>query len=389
MMKNKNVGIPVIFLSILFAILLLMSNVALAVGNLTLTVKAASSNVTIGDEVAFTISMSDAGSTDFSAFSFKINLPDGLVYKMGSGSILPGFLSSTGVAVSAFDEEPYLMASGFGYTPYNGDALEIAVFTCTATTGGQKTVNLSDIKLYNTSTKAIPNSVVTATIIVNPDVQSGEENPSQPKTEIKTETETETKTKTEAENPAAWKNPFLDVSSTDWFYGDIAWIQANRLMNGTGNNRFSPQIPMSRAMLVTVLYRLAGEPAETNNTTFSDVVKGVWYTDAVAWASVNGIVNGISATKFSPGDNITREQIATMLFRYAKFTDTDISAREDISRFIDANRVSDYAKDAISWAVALKIIAGRPGGVLDPKAAATRAEVAAILHRYSEASSSL
>ena len=372
-MKKKNGKIAAVILSILLIVMIPPHDIALADSSITVAVTANTPVMNVGDEVTFTISMSDAGATDFNAFSFKINLPDGLAYKTGSGSIVPSFLSSTGIAMSAFDEKPYLMASGFGDAPYNGGALDIAVFTCTATATGQMIADLNDVKLYNTSALTIPNSVVPVTIIVNLNRQSGDGNPSQP--DIGTE------------NPVAWNNPFMDVSSEDWYYIDLAWAHSNGLVNGTGNNRFNPQIPMSRAMLVTVLYRFAGAPTVTSNTTFSDVAKDVWYTDAVAWASASGIVNGINPSKFVPDDNITREQIATILFRYARFMDMDISANEDISRFTDAKQVSDYAKDAISWAVALKIITGRPRGVLDPKVAATRAEVAVVLHRYSDVSS--
>ena len=414
-MKNNKSKITAIFLSVLLIALLLPYSTARAEGNITLTVSASNTSIEVGDEVAITVRMSDAAMTDFCSFSFRINLPEGLTYKSGSGSIVLGFLSATGMSVSVFDEEPFLFASGFGDAPYNGGPLDVAIFTCTATSSGQKTVNLSNVKVFDTSAKAIPNSVVRASIEVISESQNREELPSQqlPGAESSAidnpasgnpiagspAVENPAIENPAVENPAVenpaigntapgdpvvWNNPFTDISSDYWYFDDIAWAHSNGIMSGTEGDRFDPQILVTRAMLVTVIYRLAGSPSYTNSVEFSDVEKGIWYSDAVAWASENSIVKGIGSAKFAPNDNITREQISAILFRYANFTKASTFMRGDVSGFVDDRQISDYALVAVSWAVASKIITGRPGGVLEPRAPATRAEVAAMLHRFAE-----
>ena len=139
---------------------------------------------------------------------------------------------------------------------------------------------------------------------------------------------------------------------------------------------------MTRAMLVTVLWRYEGEPDAPANT-FSDVKSGTWYSNAVSWAAANGVVNGVGNNKFDPEGKITREQMATILFRYAQKEGIDTSKRGNLGDFPDANRVSSYAKDAVQWAVGEKIINGSDGKLL-PQGSATRAQVATILVRFIE-----
>ena len=159
---------------------------------------------------------------------------------------------------------------------------------------------------------------------------------------------------------------------------------AHGLFGGTSANTFEPETAMTRAMLVTVLWRYEGEPEGYENT-FSDVNSkdGSWYVDAVAWASAEGVVNGIGNGMFGPNGNITREQMATILFRYAEKKEIDTSKRGDLSSFPDANKISAYAKEAIQWAVAVGIINGSDGKLL-PQGNATRAQVSAILMRFIE-----
>lgn len=177
--------------------------------------------------------------------------------------------------------------------------------------------------------------------------------------------------------------PFTDVRETDWFYDDVVFAYENGLFSGTTATTFSPYAPMTRAMLVTVLYRLEGEPAVTGRSGFSDVTIGSYYEAAVTWAADNGIVNGTSATTFSPSENVTREQMAAILCRYAQYKQYGTSASASLSAFSDAAAVSNYAKVPLSWAVAEKLVNGTDGKLL-PRASATRAQVAAILHRFVE-----
>ncbi|MDR0916846.1 MAG: S-layer homology domain-containing protein, partial [Oscillospiraceae bacterium] len=180
---------------------------------------------------------------------------------------------------------------------------------------------------------------------------------------------------------AAWDNPYIDVREGDWFYDAVKYVTQNDLMNGVGNSRFAPNANLTRAMLATVLYRLEGEPTITGANPFSDVAAGQWYTNAVIWAERHGIVEGYGNGKFGPEDNITREQLVTMLWRYAKYKGYDLTINNEqltINNFADADTVSDYAKDAMRWAVAVGLIQGRTTTTIVPRGTATRAEVAAI-----------
>ena len=175
---------------------------------------------------------------------------------------------------------------------------------------------------------------------------------------------------------------FTDVPENTWYYNAVSFVTASGLFNGTSETTFSPNASMTRAMLVTVLWRYAGEPMDGENS-FADVPDGQWYTDAVAWAAQNGIVGGVGNNKFDPNGNITREQMATILYRYASANGIDTSARADLSSFPDGNKVSAYANDAIRWAVAEGLINGSDGKLM-PQGNATRAQVATILMRFIE-----
>ncbi len=178
---------------------------------------------------------------------------------------------------------------------------------------------------------------------------------------------------------------FTDMSGNSaWASDAVEFVAARELFNGTGNNNFTPAGTMSRGMMVTVLYRLAYEP-ETADTgaAFDDVGGDKFYSEAVAWAADNNVANGYSAGTFSPDDNVTREQLVTMLYRYAKSGGWDVTASQSpLSGFADGNDVHDYAKDAMAWAVSAGIILGNNNGDLSPEGNATRAEAATILMRF-------
>lgn len=177
------------------------------------------------------------------------------------------------------------------------------------------------------------------------------------------------------------KLPFTDVSTSDWFYDDVAFVYENGLFSGTDSRSFSPNASMTRAMLVTVLYRLEGEPTVTGRSSFIDVRSGAYYEKSVIWAAANGIVTGTDSTSFSPDAKVTREQLAAILYRYAQYRKLDTDASAKLNSFTDADSVSAYASEALGWAVSESLINGASGKLM-PKGDATRAQVAAILHRF-------
>ena len=182
---------------------------------------------------------------------------------------------------------------------------------------------------------------------------------------------------------AANELSFTDIKETDWFYSDISYVKETGLMQGTGETFFSPNDPTTRGMLVTILWRLDGEPVEHGNA-FSDVTEDAYYHDPVVWASKYGIVNGYSDTSFSPNDNITREQLATILYRYSEFKGNDVSKISEMTEYTDKNQISDYAFSAMGWANANGIITGVSHDTINPKGYATRCQIAAILKRVCE-----
>lgn len=180
--------------------------------------------------------------------------------------------------------------------------------------------------------------------------------------------------------------PFVDVNIWDWFFNDVYFVYVNDIMEGTATTIFNPDLFTTRGMIVTMLYRMENEPASGGINPFLDVASGKWYTDAIKWAYRNNIVEGYSDTEFRPEQTISREQMAAILYRYSKFKGYDLSAGEDtnILSYADAQSVSSYAVPAIQWAVGEGLIQGLSSTVLSPKTGATRAQVAAIIHRFYE-----
>ena len=174
---------------------------------------------------------------------------------------------------------------------------------------------------------------------------------------------------------------FTDVNFSGDYHKGIDFMVANGYMNGTSATTFSPDMSMDRAMLVTILYRLAGEPAVSGENVFTDVFEGDYYYKAVLWAASKGITTGTSETTFSPKTQLTREQIATFLYRYAKFAGMSASARGDLSKYTDANTVSEYARTAMEWAVGSGIVNGVTDTTLMPRANATRVQIAVMVWR--------
>jgi hypothetical protein len=180
-------------------------------------------------------------------------------------------------------------------------------------------------------------------------------------------------------------NPFADVKESDWFFDNMMFAYTHGLFAGTSDTTFSPNTSMTRGMIVTVLYRLAGEPAVSGTNPFSDVKDGTLYTDAVAWAAANGIVSGIGGGKYAPDAPITRQDLAVILMRYANFAGVKLPVTREYVSFLDDADIANYAKEAIEAFFKAGIINGKPGNEVDPTGTATRAEVAAMLHRFLEA----
>ena len=177
--------------------------------------------------------------------------------------------------------------------------------------------------------------------------------------------------------------PFTDVRTSDWFYDPVKYVYEEGLMTGTGATAFAPNVTTTRAMIVSILYRLEGGPAVSGNSSpFNDVHTSDWYYDAVRWAERTGVVGGVGDGRFAPNTAITREQLAAMLMNYANYKHQNVSARADLSRYSDADRVSAWAEDAVAWANAEGYISGMTTTTIAPQGSATRAQVAAILQRY-------
>ena len=183
-------------------------------------------------------------------------------------------------------------------------------------------------------------------------------------------------------SPADRALPFDDVDRGDWFYSAVEYVWDNGLMDGTAPDEFGPDGSMTRGMTAVLLWRMEGAPQAGQEPLFSDVDGGDWFYGAVGWASWAGLVNGSGHGCFDPESEITREQLAVLLYRYAQHLDADVSARRSLDMFADSDKVSPYAADALSWASASGLINGRPDGCLDPQGGATRAETAAMLMRF-------
>ncbi len=189
---------------------------------------------------------------------------------------------------------------------------------------------------------------------------------------------------------------YIDVKQMDWYVRPVAYMHRLGLMNGIRENEFAPGAKMTRGMLVTMLYRMttngssaneeswAGAPGDNKAADFVDVRAGIWYSEAVNWAAQNGVVNGLTADRFAPDDNITREQLAAVLYRYAQYKGYDVSARGDLGRFLDGKTASAWAQEPIQWAVGSGLMDGVGEGLIAPFKEANRAEVATMIMRFCE-----
>lgn len=186
------------------------------------------------------------------------------------------------------------------------------------------------------------------------------------------------------ENPDIVVNPFTDVSEKDWFYNDAMFVYKNGLMLGTSKTLFSPHGTVTRGMMATILWRMEGSLAPKGENSFTDVEAGRWYADAITWAAENGIFAGYSMDKFGPDDPITREQLTAIFYRYADYKGYKLTVTGNLDKFEDADKITDYANTVMQWAVGNGLIKGKAETLLDPQGTATRAEIAAMLHRFVE-----
>ena len=244
--------------------------------------------------------------------------------------------------------------------------------------GSTVTIQNADGQTLYTATAvgSVPNVIFTSA-----DVTEGETYTLLVDGEVAAEAEAVLGTATSSMPQGQPTSTFQDVSADDWFAQAVAYVSSEGLMSGESTNTFAPNASMTRGMLATVLYRLAGQPETTAQTTFADVTAGAYYADAVAWAAEQSVIAGTSDTAFSPEQAITREQLAAMLYRYAGSPATEGS----LSAYTDAAQVSAYAEDALCWCVENGILTGTSTDTLSPQATATRAEVAAVLQRMNQA----
>ncbi len=177
--------------------------------------------------------------------------------------------------------------------------------------------------------------------------------------------------------------PFNDVNEDQWFHAAVEYAYSKGIMNGVGTNSFGPDITVNRGMIVTVIHRMEGEP-DLGDSDFSDVPAGAYYSKAIAWARATGIVNGLNDTAFGPEEKLTRQQLATILYRYAGYKGENTEMRGDLSAFTDSSQISPYAEDAMSWAYVKELVSGIGNSLLAPEGDATRAQFAQIMMRYAD-----
>lgn len=189
-------------------------------------------------------------------------------------------------------------------------------------------------------------------------------------------------------NENNWNNPFTDVKSNDWYYNAVNYANSNQIMLGVTADLFQPNTPTDRAMIVTTLWRAAGSPKPDSTAPFTDLNAGAYYIDAVAWANENDIVNGIDATHFAPAQEISREQMAAIIYRYAKSQKVDVSQnannKPDLTAYNDADQIAPYALDSVKWVLDTEIINGKNTFIIAPKDNLTRAEAATFFMRYAQ-----
>ena len=183
--------------------------------------------------------------------------------------------------------------------------------------------------------------------------------------------------------PSISELPFVDVDADNWYYNSVKYCYDNKIIMGTTNETFSPNTNVTRGNLVTILWRMEGNPKSSGDISFPDVKETDYYYEAVKWAEKTGVVHGYDTGKFGPNNNISREQLATILNNYAKYKKKDTKAQADLTKYADNKKISSYAREGIAWAVAKKVMSGKVNGtIIDPQGMASRAEAAAMIQNY-------
>ncbi len=186
------------------------------------------------------------------------------------------------------------------------------------------------------------------------------------------------------DNQNAGKLMFTDIPTDVWYYDDVAFVYENEFMQGISTNIFEPNGTVTRAMMAQIIWNMEGKPTVTSSNSFSDVASNNWYYEAVLWTAENGIYKGLTESIFAPHEHITREQLAVIFYRYAEYKGYDLTSRDDLSKFTDDDKVSDWAIEDVKWAVGSGLMNGKNDGVLDPQGTATRAEISAMIHRFAQ-----
>jgi len=279
-------------------------------------------------------------------------------YDLQTGNDFTVTLSRGNYTLNGLQNDAYILQEGVDYT-VNGNS-------CTILTAYMDTLSLGEHSITFTMSGGVNPKL---TIRVS-------------ETRIPDTTVPLAELETGLEQPVV--NPFEDVHQKEWFYEDVVYVYLKGLMNGTSTQPmlFSPDLPLSRGMIVTALYRLEESPDVTSlDNPFKDVTQGMWYTAAVQWAAANKIVLGYGDDSFGPDDNITREQLATMIYRYQQYGGQSIAEVSEEYLFVDEDQISSYAKTSVSVLSKQGVIIGKPGNIFDPVGYTTRAEFATILHR--------
>jgi len=351
---------------------------AIVIGTLDYSVSPTRVNMNAAGVGSFIITVPESA-TPYAGVEFEIQLPNGVSissvsYSLTDAATNPPMVPPGGQKPNTYYFSCYALENKYA-------APLICTVNVTYTGSTETTLTINEIKQYSinghdtddlvsdktTSVTLVPHSGGSTTDPTNP----GQNNPGG------------STTLPGADPPLAAPFPFTDVRQSDWFYNNVYYMWDNKLMNGTSQTLFSPNSPLTRGMVVTVLYRMEGEPnAAGLNMPFPDVAADQWYTDAVKWAAENGIVLGHFNGLFAPNDNVTREQLAAILHRYQKFAEKIPPNTAEARAFTDADSISDYAKEDVNVLVMQEIITGRPDGSFDPRGNATRAEFAAMLNRY-------
>ena len=327
------------------------------------------------------LSVSAQSALDACSGSFTVSYDDALdVVQCEKGSLLKDMI----VMVNPESGKKQIKVNFMGTTPLSGagELLRIRLQPRSEAAGTYQ-VSVREAFFYQLDEMPIPVRLLAGTVEIKEQgrgsaAQTAEVSPGTAGTEPE---------KDAAPQQAAWENPFSDISPLEWYYDNVRFVMENGLMKGVSDTEFSPNRALTRAALVTVLYRNEKEPETEGTTPFADVKLDAYYAEAVAWACKNGIIHGVSETQFSPDESITREQIAAIMYRYAQYKSYDVSAAEqaDLADYRDAGGISDYAKDSMQYMVASGLIRGTSADTLSPLNHATRAEIAAILQRFIEA----